>query len=361
MQDTTYALETAQSSSNYSQTRNSTAVRPLNPIPRTQIDSIVPRLTSQLFESDIFVQIGGRQFQIPRDIFSSPGDSPNFFSLGFADFFASPSEVFPGLDRTGLLRPPAIEPPSVPNRSGDVFAELLHMLRGYPLEIRSAEHREQLLRDCRYYHLRGLEQRLIPHDIRINPITQRSEIVIRLEDLRPSGLEFIPDDDRRQVGWMGYARPYTNEKPHDLIVETNNETTLIYLTRVRFSGPTSSRVASLAQSAASKFSPDVSLIEENEDAVPITILDDADVTVNGQTDNTPVSPGAYPPELPSATKRPRLDEPEDGKWFVRRGQWRVRVGKPVPSDTRVRVSLFPVKLELYTRQKELNRTRGFLR
>lgn len=308
------------------------------------------------------MQIGGRQFQIPRDIFSSPGNSPNFFSLGFADFFASPSEVFPGLDRTGLLRPPAIEPPSVPNRSGDVFAELLHMLQGYPLEIRSGEHQEQLLRDCRYYHLRGLEQRLIPHDIRTNPITQRSEIVIRLEDLRPSGLEFIPDDDQRQAGWMGYARPFTSEKLHDLIIETNNETTLVSLTRVRFSGPTSARIASLTKSAVSKFSPDVSLMEENKaDTVSMTILDDADVTVNGQTDNILVSPGAYPPELPSATKRPRLDEPEDSKWFVRRGQWRVRVGKPIPSDTRVQLSLSPVKLELYTRQKELNRTRRFLR
>ncbi|EEH39531.2 hypothetical protein PAAG_08801 [Paracoccidioides lutzii Pb01] len=75
----------------------------------------LPRLISQLFESEIFIQIGGRNFQIPRDVFSSPGDSPNFFSLTFEAFFATPGEVLPGLDRQGLLRPPAIMPPMVLN------------------------------------------------------------------------------------------------------------------------------------------------------------------------------------------------------------------------------------------------------
>ena len=64
----------------------------------------VPRLTKQLFSTDIFVNIGGKPFQIQRDLFSAPGDSPNYFSLGFAHFFSTPSEAFPGLDRDALLR-----------------------------------------------------------------------------------------------------------------------------------------------------------------------------------------------------------------------------------------------------------------
>ena len=37
----------------------------------------VPRLIDQLFGSEIFIQIGDRHFQIPKDIFSAAGNSPN--------------------------------------------------------------------------------------------------------------------------------------------------------------------------------------------------------------------------------------------------------------------------------------------
>lgn len=153
----------------------------------------MPRLTKQLFQTDIFIRIGGTPFQIPRDLFSSPGDSPNYFSLGFAQFFSTPSEVFPGLDRNALLRPPSISPPIVPNRSGETFSELVKLLQGYNVEIRNEEHRSQLLRDARYFHLKGLEQRLIPCDISYNLKRNQSEILIRLEDIRQSGVSFSPD------------------------------------------------------------------------------------------------------------------------------------------------------------------------
>ncbi|KAH0548383.1 hypothetical protein GP486_007962, partial [Trichoglossum hirsutum] len=218
----------------------------------------VPRLISQLFESEIFIQIGNRHFQIPRDIFSSPGDSPNFFSLGFAVFFSSPSEVFPGLNREGLLRPPSILPPSVPNRSADVFAELLHMLRGYPLRIRDEEHRAALLRDCRYFHLRGLEQKLIPHHISFNFKRSRSEIVIRLEDIRQSGVSFLgdssPADRSPSSGWVNYARPFVDETSYELILEVTGESTKIDFRSMRaeFIGQARARISSLFQVIANK-------------------------------------------------------------------------------------------------------------
>ncbi|KAL8931521.1 MAG: hypothetical protein Q9211_006899, partial [Gyalolechia sp. 1 TL-2023] len=52
----------------------------------------VPRLQSQLFESEILVEVGNEHFRIPRDIFSSPGDTPNYFTLGFTVFFSSPGD-----------------------------------------------------------------------------------------------------------------------------------------------------------------------------------------------------------------------------------------------------------------------------
>ncbi|EFR04275.1 BTB/POZ domain-containing protein [Nannizzia gypsea CBS 118893] len=226
----------------------------------------LPRLIAQLFECEIFIQIGDRHFQIPRDIFSSPGDSPNFFSLGFAVFFASPAAVFPGLEREGLLRPPSITPPIVSSRSGDVFAELLHLLRGYPVHIRDEEHRACLLRDCRYYHLRGLEQKLIPHDISYNLERRRSEITVRLEDVRPSGITFVHDGDRSSNttaaannnnttgGWVHYARPFVDEDHCELIIEIGGGNTLVDLATMRaeLHGLAKARVTSLCQVVANK-------------------------------------------------------------------------------------------------------------
>ena len=219
---------------------------------------IVQRLIKQLFDSEIFIQIGDQNFQIPRDLFSSPGDSPNFFSLGFAVFFNSPDEVFPGLDREGLLRPPSILPPSVQGRSASTFSDLLHLLRGYPLHIRNIEHRMELLRDCRYFHLRGLEQKLILHHISYNVQRQKSEIVIRLEDLRQSGVSFAgdvtPSDRSPLAGWVNYTRPFVDETSYELIVEISDESTKIDFRSMRadFHGQAKARITSLFQVVANK-------------------------------------------------------------------------------------------------------------
>ncbi|OAG01559.1 uncharacterized protein CC84DRAFT_1100728 [Paraphaeosphaeria sporulosa] len=228
----------------------------------------LPRLTKQLFSTDIFIRIGGVPFQIPRDLFSSPGDSPNYFSLGFAQFFSTPTEVFPGLDRNALLRPPSISPPSVPNRSGETFGELVRMLQGYPVDIRNDVHRSQLLRDARYFHLRGLEQRLIPCETSYNLRRGQSEILIRLDDIRQSGVSFTPDtpasdpdsdsasnapsqlgispapsskptspspslgSSHFRAGTVSYARPYTDDhaSTNILILElSSNESTTLHL------------------------------------------------------------------------------------------------------------------------------------
>lgn len=218
----------------------------------------MPRLISQLFESEIFVQIGGENFQIPRNIFSSPGDSPNFFSLGFAVFFSSPRDAFPGLDNGGLLRPPSVHPPCVPNRSAKVFSELLHLLRGYPLRIRDKDHRAELLRDCRYFNLRGLEQKLIVHDISYNAERGVSEIIIRLEDIRQSGVSFVGDaspSDRSPLGgWVYYSRPFVDETSYEIIVEISDESTRVDFRSMRadFYGDAKARIASLFQVVANK-------------------------------------------------------------------------------------------------------------
>ena len=227
-------------------------------LPILMLMTLVPRLISQLFESEIFIQIGGQDFQIQRDIFTGPGDKPNYFSLDFATFFSNPGEVFPGLDCGGLLRPPSIKPANVPDHSADVFADLLHMLRGYPLHIRDKYHRADLVRDARYYHFRGLEQKIIFHDISYNAERQTSEITLRIEDLKQSGISFARDaspSDRSPLGgWVNYSRPFVDETNYELIVEVGDECTKIELRSMRaeFFGEVKARISSLFQVVANK-------------------------------------------------------------------------------------------------------------
>jgi hypothetical protein len=230
----------------------------LETLGRSLIPLAVPRLIDQLFEAEIFIQIGERHFQIPKDIFSDPGNSPNFFSLGFAVFFSTPGEVFPGLDRRGLLRPPSITPPYVSGRSADTFAQLLHLLRGYPLHIQNEDHRAELLRDCRYFHLRGLEQKIIAHEISYNLERQKTEICVRIEDIKPSGISYKADEAENEQeidgGWVRYARPFVDDTPYELVVEIGGESMNLDLNDMRadFHGLAKARVSSLFQVVANK-------------------------------------------------------------------------------------------------------------
>ncbi|KAL8817926.1 MAG: hypothetical protein Q9223_003332 [Gallowayella weberi] len=227
----------------------------------------LPHLQAQLFESEIFVEVGNEHFRVPRDIFSAPGDTPNFFTLGFTVFFSSPGDVFPGLNPRNLLRPPAIHPPRIPNRCPKIFADILHMLRGYVLTIRNEDHRDQLLKDARYYNLRGLEQKLIPHEITYNLEDRVSEIVIRLQDVKPSQISAVYDNYsppgqstpmRKRIGYVHYARPFISEPHHALILEisasTVSEPVLLDITSMRITvfGNTRSRITALFQTIANK-------------------------------------------------------------------------------------------------------------
>ncbi|KAF9878899.1 BTB/POZ domain-containing protein [Colletotrichum karsti] len=223
----------------------------------------LPKLISQLYEESIFISIGHREFQIPRDIFTDPGNSPNFFSLGFAVFFSNPEDLFPGLDREGLLRPPSILPPSVPNRSAETFSEILHLLRGYPVTIRNETHRAELLRDCRYFNFKGLEQKLIAHHISYNQARRREEIVLRLEDILKSGISVAADVSAASAspgdhlaGWVNYARPYVDDRAAELVLEIGGESTRLHFqpnsVRAEFFRDTRARVARLFEVVATK-------------------------------------------------------------------------------------------------------------
>ncbi|KAK8039323.1 hypothetical protein PG993_007734 [Apiospora rasikravindrae] len=383
----------------------------------------LPKLMSQLYEESIFISIGHREFQIPRDLFGGPGNTPNYFSLGFAVFFRTPEEIFPGLDREGLIRPPSILPPAVPNRSADIFAELLHLLRGYPIEIRSDEHRQSLLRDCRYFNFKGLEQKLVPHSISYNQARRRSEIVIRLEDVLKSGIS-VPTDpvpsyggEQHISGWVNYARPFVDERPYEMILEVGGENSRVNINTMRaeFFGQMKMRLAKLLEVIAGKLGlpetqplgllmatggagsqpPTPGNTPLSEDLVRVVIDTDAHIMLDGKvyqahTDNeeTPApisattafsttpstangggeqeSPVSAPGSgfFPPSRKRRRIDpstgHPAAEEWVVRKGQWRLRIQSSRSGKSAAECVLVAVKLDAYSAEYGRNASRGFL-
>lgn len=158
-----------------------------------------------------------------RNLFSNPGDTPNFFSLGFASFFGS------GIDSSNvksLIRPPPMAPPSVPNRSGNLFGDLLEVLQGGPVEVRSDEHRKLLVRECRYYRFRNLEQRLIECSIVPNRGRQTTEIIINVEDVKVDELSIQAIPTIPTIfGSTFYKRPFVDQDApaRELVIQIKHD------------------------------------------------------------------------------------------------------------------------------------------
>ncbi|KFA49597.1 hypothetical protein S40293_06606 [Stachybotrys chartarum IBT 40293] len=364
----------------------------------------LPKLISQLYEESIFISIGHREFQIPRSIFNDRGNSPNYFSLGFAAFFSNPAEIFPGLDREGLIRPPSILPPSVPNRSAKTFDDLLHLLKGYPVDIRDEAHRQELLRDARYFHFKGLEQRLVPHEISYNQLRKRSEITLRLEYVQKSGISVAQSKasgNDPSVAHVNYARPYLEDPPAELVLEIGLEDTKIHFStgspRAEFFRETRVRVARLFQVIATKLnlppiaqthtlsatpggaasqivSPGDTPLSEN--LVRVVLEPESAIVLDGRDFNYQEPTGAtYLEDLSvgggNSRKRRRADGgvlfTGDGggggqeQWTVRTGQWRLRIqGTRGGGKAPVECVLVAVKLDAVSSELGRNVTRSFL-
>ena len=365
----------------------------------------VPKLVSQLYEEPIFTTVGGRQFRIPRDLFSDPGNTPNFFTLGFSAFFSTPGDLFPGLDREGLLRPPSILPPSVEGRSPDVFAEILHLLRGYPVAIRSDAHRAELLRDCRYFNFKGLEQKLIPHALSFNLARGRGEILLRLRDMLKSGISVVGEPTGMDpfAGWVNYARPYVDDKPAELVLEVGGEETRVVLgavgsggqqhARAEFFGETRVRVTKLLELVATKLnlpptgqlgllmtqgagpgSPSPGNTPLSEDRVKVVIDGESSVLLDGKAWTPPppvvaeeddlfwMGGAAVESELMGSRKRRRVDEQDVGgeEWIIGTGQWRLKIQGARNGKAPVECCFVAVKLDAYSSERARNGQRSFL-
>ncbi|KAL2357015.1 hypothetical protein BJ546DRAFT_837153 [Cryomyces antarcticus] len=374
----------------------------------------LPRLSQQLFNSSIHITVGDRAFQIPRSLFSSPGDTPNYFTLGFAIFFSTPSEVFPGLDRRGLLRPPSILPPTIPGRSAETFAELLRVLKGYPLHIRNESHRAELLRDARYFHLKGLEQKLIPCRISYNLARQQEEILLPLEYVRQTSISILADSSPKvpdsssssspesadesttaNAGWIYYQRPFVDEKSYPVIFEIGEESTRVDFRQTgdickNFHGQTNARFTSLLRVIADKAKlPVTRLSGSSADSVRVRLGPEADITLDGvkylpgdvQANTAPRVEGSGEEGDRSVRRRyskRKRGAGNDGKseknvskaseWVVRKGHWRLCLQPAVDAaaaasssgGSGMEVVLHAVKLEAFSSERARNAQTAFL-
>ncbi|TVY24138.1 Uncharacterized protein LHYA1_G007817 [Lachnellula hyalina] len=378
----------------------------------------LPRLMSQLHEESIFISIGNREFQIPRELFSDPGNSPNYFSLGFAVFFTTPTEIFPGLSREGLLRPPSILPPSVPNRSAETFSEIMHLLRGYPLNIRNEDHRAELLRDCKYFHLKGLEQKLVRHSINFNLARRNEEITLRLEDVRQSGISVVghpppsssptPEASHTPqsglVGFVNYARPFVDAKAYELVLEIGDERTMLHITthahtppslRAEFFGDAKTRISRLFEVIATKLnlpttqplgllmkrggassqpaSPGNTPLNEG-DHVQVSLGSESWVQLDGREwkgrdkdierdEGSSVSSSIIEEDHPRKRRRMGSGATSafgDETWLVKTAQWRLRVQNARNGKGGVECVLVAVKINAVSGELGRNAQRMFL-
>ncbi|CAG8794405.1 8329_t:CDS:2, partial [Dentiscutata erythropus] len=87
--------------------------------------------------------------------------------------------------------PLAVTPPMV-DRDPELFSDILRYLQGYEIGIKDEVHRQNLLKDARFYHLKGLAEKLLASTVTVNGFAKhdcaKNEILFRLKDIRTSGV-----------------------------------------------------------------------------------------------------------------------------------------------------------------------------
>ncbi|RLV96310.1 Uncharacterized protein JA1_000365 [Spathaspora sp. JA1] len=170
-------------------------------------------LQNILTDSDIYANVGGETFKIPKVLFSG-GNSPNYFTTNYDRLLLDNMNI---IEQKEMLRPPPQRPATIPNRSPTLFKDLLELLRGNDMVIVSDEHRKLLIRECRYYRFLELEQRLIRH--KIIEYGGKPEIILNLLDLTKRGVINVSPPDKQTEVPLLYTRPHMVKEPaRNLIV-----------------------------------------------------------------------------------------------------------------------------------------------
>jgi hypothetical protein len=269
-------------------------------------------------------------------------------------------------------------------------------LGGYPLHVRDGDHRAELLRDCRYFHLRGLEQRLIPHQIAVHPRSGQPEITLRFEDVKGSGISFVvaspssaaASGAASKSGTVHYARPFVDDTPRELIMEIGAECTILdhETSQARFTGPAKARITRLLRAITDRVNGATNVCRNEQFRFQIH-HSEAHVTLDGKAADvvavqrtvTKVATQGPGPSQESASKKRKLDpdadadagpnasasagtEPENVTWMVRTGQWRVQAQQQheATKGASLEIVLVAVKVDAYTTERARNAGKRFL-
>lgn len=172
------------------------------------------KLQKILVEGDIYVSIGGKLFRISRTVFHATGNFPNFFTFSYDTLLTDKVRLI----EKNIIRPPPQKPTMVPHKSPELFQELLEIMVGNNKHLGDYEHRNLLVKECRYYRFRELEQRIINHEIIINPFASNNqEILISLFDLLKSGI-FNPSACKMVELPLEYKRPHLANEPKRTLI-----------------------------------------------------------------------------------------------------------------------------------------------
>lgn len=178
------------------------------------------RLQKLLDGEYTFACIGNQSFKISKLLLARTNNYPNYFLINFDSLLSDNKNI---IQSKSMLRPPPQQPPIAPTRSAKLFADLLEALKGNDNVIKDDQHRQLLLRECRYYRFLGLEQRLLKHELVSNIFTQEEEIILNLFDIQLRGVMSRSTGlhDERP---LRYTRPYLiKEKERSLLVQVNLE------------------------------------------------------------------------------------------------------------------------------------------
>ncbi|CAI2166860.1 10598_t:CDS:2 [Funneliformis geosporum] len=148
------------------------------------------KLKTQL-RSNYIVNVGGKVFRVEREILEKR-DAPNFFtSFGFG-YGWEPSGMPP------IPLPPSMPPPIL-DRDPELFSDILRYLQGYEIGIKDEVHRQNLLKDSRFYHLKGLTEKLLASSMTVNGFAKddsaKNEILFRLKDIRHASVLLLENNN----------------------------------------------------------------------------------------------------------------------------------------------------------------------
>ncbi|KAM9935009.1 hypothetical protein OXX80_005409 [Metschnikowia pulcherrima] len=243
----------------------------------------LPRLQRLLNDEALPATVGNKLFRIPRSFLYGPGNHPNYFSIGM-EGLSTKSTVLNS--KVALIRPPPQRPTLTVNRSPQLFADLLELFWGNHEVVRDDEHRDNLIKECRYYRFLQLEQKIIKHRIIRNPFTQTEEIIINLNNLSTTGVinssTGLTDEQP-----ITYVRPYLRREPKRILIfqidsNADFDAKLIIPKTGDFSFLVlTNKLAAKMSSVFEQLAKDFSSSGDKKKIIIPCILADAAVSVNG--------------------------------------------------------------------------------